>query len=259
MTSSGLTQVISNLLHNASKYMSPGGSINIRAERDGDRVQVRVRDAGVGIESTQLPHIFDLFVQGSRTLERSQGGMGLGLTLVKNLVELHGGSVTAHSGGLGQGSEFTISLPSHQGSSSSSSSSQTAVAEPIRPLRVLVIEDNVASAELLKKLLMKLWKHDVRVAYDGLAGLQQAIAFEPELVICDIGLPGMDGYEVCRRFREQLRMRDMLLVALTGYGTEDDRRMAKDAGFDEHLAKPASVQMLQRLSQHPKLLVRPDE
>lgn len=225
----------------------------------GDRVQIRVRDAGVGIESNQLPHIFELFVQGSRTLERSQGGMGLGLTLVKNLVELHGGSVTAHSGGLGQGSEFTISLPLRQGSLVSTSSGQAAVAEPIRPLRVLVIEDSVASAELLKKLLVKLWNHDVRVAHDGPAGLQQAIEFEPELAICDIGLPGMDGYEVCRRFREQPRMRDTLLVALTGYGTEEDRRRAKEAGFDEHLAKPASVQMLQRLSQHPKLLVRPHE
>jgi PAS domain S-box-containing protein len=246
-----LEQVFANLLNNAAKYTERGGFIAVVAECDGSQVVVRVRDTGFGIPMTMLPHIFDLFTQGERTLERAQGGLGIGLTLVKTLVEMHGGTVEAHSAGPGQGSEFVVRLP--------------VCAEPLsRPepkpaidagagrgagLHVLVVEDNKDAADSLA-ILLQFWGHEVRTAHDGLSGLKAARSYRPQVVLLDIGLPGLDGYEVARRLRQEFGGK-VRLVAMTGYGQDDDRRRAREAGFDAHFVKPADPVLLQRLLSGP--------
>jgi signal transduction histidine kinase/CheY-like chemotaxis protein len=237
-----LEQVFANLLNNAAKYTERGGTIWLSGERQGGEVLVRVRDTGFGISAELLPRIFDLFTQAERTLDRSQGGLGLGLTLVKNLVAMHGGVVEAHSEGPGKGSEFVVRLPvSHQPEGSGEGKrgrvSPLPVCKGPPHLRVVVVEDNRDAAESLA-MLLRLWGHEVRTCHDGLSGLKAARSYRPQVVLLDIGLPGLDGFEVARRLRAELG-KGVWLVALTGYGQEEDRCQAEAAGFDAHLVKPA--------------------
>jgi CheY-like chemotaxis protein len=243
-----LEQVLTNLLTNACKYTDPGGAITIRADQEDRQVVVRVRDNGNGIAPDMLEKVFDLFVQAERRLDRAQGGVGIGLTLVRQLVTLHGGTVTAHSDGLGHGSEFVVHLPALDADPASPSGTATAAAAATAraPRRVLIVDDNVDAADSLA-MLLRFSGHDVRVAYDGPTALLFAQAFAPQLVLLDIGMPQMDGYEVARRLRAEPAFEQTALVALTGWGQEDDRRRAQGAGFNFHLVKPVEPEMLQRL------------
>ena len=241
-----LSQVISNLLDNAAKYTEEGGNIWLTAERSGDQVVIRVKDDGMGIPSHILPHVFDLFNQADRSLDRSQGGLGIGLTLVRRLVELHGGSVEAHSAGPGKGSEFVIYLPVATGAESKSDMAEPTAAvgvTSVRRCRILVVDDNVDSAESMASLL-KLDGHDVRVAHDGLAAVESALAFRPQVVLLDIGLPVLDGYEVARRLRRLDETKDTFLIAVTGYGKTEDRVRALTSGFNYHITKPVDPEEL---------------
>lgn len=233
-----LAQVFANLLHNAGKYTDPCGSILISAGREGGEAFVQVRDSGAGIEPGMLESVFDLFTQAPMPLERAQGGLGIGLTLVRALVELHGGRVEAHSEGLGRGSTFTVWLPVIE---SAAVGAPAATAAPSaeasqRPLRVLVVDDNEDAANSMADIL-RLMGHHAEVAFSGLEAMHMAEDVEPDLVLLDIGLPEIDGFEVARRLRRGTR-RQARLVAVTGYGAEDDRRRSGEAGFDEHVVKP---------------------
>ncbi|MCA1595574.1 MAG: response regulator, partial [Chloroflexi bacterium] len=216
-----LQQVIGNLLNNAVKYTNPNGNIWITSERSGQEAVVRVRDSGTGILPDMLPRIFDTFVQADRTLDRSEGGLGIGLTLVKQLVELHGGSVEAHSAGAEQGSEFVIRLPLLLEGTSSSPLPPDPGSPSVGSQRVMIVDDNIDAAESLAELL-QLWGHEVSIAYEGGQALEIAAALRPHVVLLDIGLPGMDGYEVAGRMRREVSLNDTLLVALTGYGRDED-------------------------------------
>lgn len=233
-----LEQVVVNLLTNAAKYTEEGGQIALGAARDGDSVVLRVHDNGIGIAPELLPHIFDLFTQAERSLDRSEGGLGIGLCLVQRLVDLHSGSVQAHSV-VGQGSEFVVELPLMQARGTRTPLPARPTLEPDSAmLRALVVDDNVDAAISLADIL-RLTGHEVRVSHDGLDALQVAGDWCPDLVLLDIGLPGLTGLEVARRIRAQPRLRKMVLVALTGYGQETDRLEAMQAGFDHHMVKPA--------------------
>ena len=240
-----LVQVIGNLLSNATKYTPTSGSIWVTAERVGEEVVLRVRDTGLGLAPELLPRVFDLFVQGDAGLDRTRGGLGIGLTLVRALVELHGGRVAATSAGPGLGSEFVVHLPALPGAMPAESRLERASPSG-RRLRVLVVEDNHDAAESLTTLL-QLWGHDVRVAYDGPAALRLAEAETPDVILSDIGLPGMDGYELARQLRARPAFGRVVLVALSGYGRDEDRRMAAEAGFDHHLVKPPELDTLLQL------------
>jgi PAS domain S-box-containing protein len=242
-----LVQVVGNLLHNATKYTDEGGSIWLEAAREGGAAVVRVRDNGMGMSADLLPHVFDLFTQADRSLDRSQGGLGIGLTLVRQLVELHGGRVEARSDGPGRGSEFVVRLPlSAAGVAPAEESAAGRVATSARALKVLIVEDNLDSAEMLA-FVLELGGHDVRAAHNGAEALEAARAFAPQVVLCDIGLPGMNGYEVAARLRQRAESQRTVLIALTGYGQEEDRRRAKAAGFDYHLTKPVEPEALTAL------------
>jgi PAS domain S-box-containing protein len=234
-----LSQVLGNLLNNAAKYTERSGRIWLTAGREGGEVVVRVRDSGMGISPELLPHVFDLFVQAERTLARSQGGLGIGLTLVRRLVELHDGRVTASSAGPGLGSEFTVRLPALSESPrvGEGRPDGPGLAAPGSSRKVLVVDDNVDAAQSLAKLL-KRWGHEVHTTYDGLSALEASRTYRPEVVLLDIGMPGIDGYEVARRLRAQPEFRATALAAITGYGQEDDRRRSREAGFDHHFTKP---------------------
>jgi CheY-like chemotaxis protein len=237
-----LEQVVTNLLANAVKYTPAGGEITVSVRRDGDHAVLAVRDTGVGIRPELLPRVLDLFVQSDRSLERSGGGLGIGLSLVRQLVELHGGTVEAASAGPGRGSTFTVRLPVLAAPADADDAARPAVAGP--PRRVLVIEDNDDAREMLRNLL-RLFGHEVHEACDGAVGLEEARRLRPDAALIDIGLPGMDGYEVARRIRADLP--GARLVALTGYGQPEDRERALAAGFDVHLVKPVDPDQLQRL------------
>lgn len=239
-----LAQAVANLLNNAAKYTDPGGQIWLSAEvREGD-VCISVRDSGIGIDSGLLPHVFELFTQAERTIDRSQGGLGIGLTVVRSLVEMHGGTVSASSAGRGQGAEFVVRLPTLSRAERTALVGECgASADQLR--RVLIVDDNVAAARLLGLLLTKVGRHEVRLAHDGPAAIAVAGDFAPDIVLLDIGLPKVDGYEVARRLRGLPETSDSLLIALTGYGSEEDRCRALAAGFDEHLVKPPSMEALQ--------------
>jgi PAS domain S-box-containing protein len=242
-----LEQILNNLLNNAAKYTDRGGRIHLAVECEAGEVAFRVRDTGVGIAPDMLPHIFDPFVQAERRLDRSHGGLGIGLTLVKKLVELHGGSVVARSAGLGCGSEFIVRLPAiaAPGGPSEKSSHHAAASRPVSR-RVLVVDDNRDAADSLA-LLLRLAGQDARVAYDGPAALAQAKDSAPDVIFLDIGMPGMDGYEVARRLRQDPASKGLLLIALTGWGQDADRRRSLEAGFDHHLVKPVGAQALHDL------------
>ncbi|MES2658001.1 MAG: PAS domain-containing protein [Verrucomicrobiota bacterium] len=237
-----LEQVFGNLLTNACKYSGAGSEISLIAELPSeDEVVVRVMDNGIGIDPELLPRIFDLFVQSSRSLDRSHGGLGIGLTIVNRLVKLHGGTIEAASRGLGQGAEFIVRLPLDTSSVVPVSPAPCVGAE--RSLRLLIVDDNKDAAETMA-MLQKLRGHVTRTAHTGPDAVSMAVGFLPEVILLDIGLPGMDGFEVARKLRTMPEMRNTFLVALTGYGTDTDRELAKAAGFDEHLAKPADLNLL---------------
>ncbi|BAU47964.1 histidine kinase [Sulfurifustis variabilis] len=235
---SRLVQVVANLITNSVKYTPAGGSIHIAALPGEETVTVRVRDTGEGIKADLLPHIFDLFVQGGRTLARSKGGLGIGLTLVRTITELHGGRVSAASRGPGQGAEFTVTLPLLDAGRSEERAPQQDSADGTHARRrILIVEDNRDAADSLAFLLGDLG-HDVHTVYDGSEGLKAALETVPEVAILDIGLPGLNGYELARLLRQEPRLRNTLLIALSGYGQESDREQSRDAGFDHHLLKP---------------------
>jgi len=241
-----LTQVIANLLNNAAKYTDEGGEISLTVERDAKDVTIAVRDTGTGIAASMLPHVFELFTQSERASGRAQGGLGIGLTLVKNLVELHGGCVEAHSEGPGKGSEFVVRLPrlgDEQLVSITGPEQQPPATLAAR--RILVVDDNQDAAESLSMLLTMLGA-DVHVVHTGLDGLEAVAVYQPDVVLLDIGLPDIDGYEVARRIRQQ-HSADIRLIALTGWGQEEDRRRTRAAGFDHHLIKPADIRALEVL------------
>jgi signal transduction histidine kinase/ActR/RegA family two-component response regulator len=241
-----LEQVFVNLLSNAAKYTEAGGRIDLTTERQGDEVAVHVRDTGIGIAPEMLPRIWDLFAQADRTLARAAGGLGIGLTLARRLVELHGGRIEAHSEGCGKGAEFVVrlvALPAATGESLPSAAPQLPAA---RCARVLVVEDNPDTAETLA-MLLELLGHRVRSVYDGVAALDTARSSPPDVMLVDIGLPGMDGYELARRVRRDPDLDRVILVALTGYGREEDKQQAMAAGFDYHLAKPVNPDALHGL------------
>jgi PAS domain S-box-containing protein len=242
-----LEQIITNLLTNAAKYTDSGGQIGLSAERDGEEIAIKVRDTGMGIPSEQLPRLFDLFAQGDRSLARSEGGLGIGLTLVRSLVEMHGGSVTAMSAGPGMGSEFVVRLPAPLTLSAPREQPKAQVEPgPRRGSRVLVVDDNVELAQGLASLL-KMLNHEVWTAYDGPTGLEAARGHRPEVVLLDIGLPGLDGYQVAEQLRQEEFGKHVLLIAVTGYGQEEDRQQAFSAGFDHFLTKPVDYATLREI------------
>jgi signal transduction histidine kinase len=235
-----LVQCLSNILTNSAKYTDSGGEIRIEERAESGWAVVSITDNGVGIPPELLPQIFDLFVQSDRSLDRSLGGLGIGLSVVQRLVEMHGGFVSASSPGPGGGAKFEVRLPLVAAPEASVAAEP---AEPVRAMRILVVDDNADAADSLT-LLLRLDGHETESVYTPAAALERARTFEPEVILLDIGLPGMDGYEVARRIRSHgSRAR---LVALTGYGQSEDVRRAREAGFDEHLVKPADPQVLRQ-------------
>jgi signal transduction histidine kinase/CheY-like chemotaxis protein len=250
-----LAQVVANLLNNAAKYTDERGRIVLSAAREGGEAVVRVRDTGVGIPAEMLPRVFDLFAQADRTLDRAQGGLGIGLTLVRRLVEMHGGTVEAHTEGPGKGSEFVVRLPALAGPPRGRPSGGGEIVAAATSRRVLVVDDNADSAEGLA-VLLRLRGYEVRTAGDGESALAEAAAFRPGVVLLDLGLPGPDGYEVARRLRREPSAAGAVLVALTGYGQEEDRRHSREAGFDHHLVKPADLVEVEAVLAHPRAATR---
>jgi two-component system, chemotaxis family, CheB/CheR fusion protein len=239
-----LSQIVSNLLTNAAKYTDHADVIFLSVRREGDAATVRVRDSGVGIAAEFLPRIFDLFVQGDRTLARSQGGLGVGLTVVRRLVELHSGKVSASSAGPGKGSEFTVVLPVAKGASSHCERGTQGKPESAATARkVLIVDDNVDACDSVAMILTA-YGYDVRCLYDGLTVLPTAMQWRPDVIILDIGLPGMSGLEVSAQLRQQPQFQSTPLAALTGYGQDEDRRRSQQAGFDVHMTKPVDPQAL---------------
>jgi len=234
-----LAQVVSNLLNNSAKYTRNGGHIRLTVQRDGEVVTVSVADDGIGIPPAMLGKVFEMFAQVDRQLEKSTGGLGIGLSLVKGLVDMHGGTVDAHSRGEGQGSEFVVTLPAAMPvvASPDAAGGQADEAVPSGRRRILVVDDNEDAADSLTQLL-ELLGNEVRTAYDGESGVAEAASFRPDLVLMDLGMPKMNGYEAARRIREQPWGRDVTLVAVSGWGQEDDRRKTAEAGFDHHFVKP---------------------
>jgi CheY-like chemotaxis protein len=247
-------------LNNAAKYTEPGGRIDLTAELApspptplprGERgkgegeVVIRIRDSGIGIAAELLPRIFDWFTQADASLARTQGGLGIGLTLVRKLVELMGGQVSAHSAGPGQGSEFVVRFPALPTRPRETPLAPTEKSRPCgRPLRVLVVEDSPIVAEVLFTLL-KMWGHHVRAVEDGHGALVAARTYQPDVILLDIGLPGMNGYDVARQLRQEAGRKRPLIAAMTGYGRDEDRRRSQEAGFDCHLVKPVDPDVLE--------------
>ncbi len=243
-----LTQVLINLLNNAAKYTEPGGRIWLSAGLENNTVTLRLRDTGVGMSADLLPRVFDLFTQANRSLDRSQGGLGIGLTLVRQLVEMQGGSVEAFSEGLGRGSEFVVRFPAIVEGVATLATDRSKWSDSQRgagSLRMVVVDDNADGAESLAELL-GLLGHEVVVANDGPTGITIVSEYHPDVVLLDIGLPGMDGYEVARRIRADFG-RGPMLIAVSGYGRDEDRRLAQEAGFDQHFVKPLQLDTLQTL------------
>jgi two-component system, sensor histidine kinase len=240
-----MEQIVNNIVGNAVKYTPAGGSIRIRLACEGGDAVLRIEDTGYGIAPELLPRIFDLFVQGERTLDRAQGGLGIGLTLVRRLVALHGGTVSAFSEGPGRGSVFTVRLPRIAcPASTSPSRTQSDSARPFRS-RVLIIEDNRDAREMFR-MMLELSGHEVLEAEEGVSGLALLKTARPDVAVIDVGLPGLNGYEIARRFRQEAPDADeVMLVALTGYGTPEARERSRQAGFDHHLIKPVNAEALQ--------------
>jgi signal transduction histidine kinase/CheY-like chemotaxis protein len=246
-------QIVVNLLTNAAKYTKPGGRIAVTVERQEEEAVIQVRDSGMGIAPDMLPRVFDLFMQSARTLDRALGGLGVGLTVARRLVELHGGRIEAHSEGIGKGAEFVVRLPALPAAPEEAIPARDFFrvglsAEPARQgrARVMLVEDNRDTAESLA-MLLELLGHQVRVVTDGRAALDVAQANVPDVMLIDIGLPDIDGYEVARRMRQHPGLKSVVLIALTGYGRDEDRQRAFAAGFDYHIVKPVNPDALQGL------------
>jgi CheY-like chemotaxis protein len=239
--------VVANLLNNAAKYTDAGGEIRLSVDTDGEEVTISVRDTGLGIPADMLPRVFDLFTQVGRDAQRAQGGLGIGLTLVKRLVEMHGGSVSAHSEGAGRGSEFVVRLPlATRRSRRVQPAEKTKTSPVLDRRRVLVVDDNCDAANSFGTLLQLLGA-EVNVVYNGPDALKMLDEQQPTVVFLDLGMPGMDGYEVARRIRQASKSRPVTLIALTGWGQEADRSRSQAAGFDYHLIKPADIGVLETL------------
>jgi len=240
-----LEQVVVNLLNNASKYTDRAGHIWVGLEQRGKEAVLRVRDNGIGIAPELLPRIFDLFTQADKSLDRSQGGLGIGLSLVQSLVTMHGGRVEALST-VGQGSEFIVRLPVMSSPGDPTPAPAADVERATHSLKVLVVDDNVDAAKGIARLLQA-YGHETRVAHEGAAAMQAALEFVPDVVLLDIGLPVINGFQVAKWIRQELTLQNVVLVALTGYGQESDRQRTQDAGFDHHLVKPADFKAVQRI------------
>jgi signal transduction histidine kinase/ActR/RegA family two-component response regulator len=251
-----LSQALANLLHNATKFTPSGGRIGVRVHHVGDgRIEISVRDSGQGIGPEVLPHIFEVFTQGDRSLDRAGGGLGVGLAVVKGLVEMHGGEVRAASEGVGKGAEITLLLPLEEGAPAAgpvearpAAGIAAEVAAGGGTRRILVVEDNPDAAATMRDFL-ELSGHEVELASSGAAGVRAAHQFHPEIVLCDLGLPGMDGYQVAAALRGDQDTASARLIAVTGYGRDEDRRRSREAGFDVHLTKPVDPAQLRRLLQ----------
>ncbi|HZH15228.1 MAG TPA: ATP-binding protein [Archangium sp.] len=244
-----LEQVFVNLLNNAAKFTPPGGDISVSVLEEADRVVVSIRDTGMGIPVDLLPHVFEPFRQGEQSLSRQFGGLGIGLTLVRDLVSLHGGAVEARSEGPGQGSEFRVSLPvssTVKCPEDTKRADAPLLSQAVRSRRVLVVDDNVDAAETLMEFL-QFRGHTVHLAHEGTGAIQQALHQKPESIVLDLGLPGMDGFQVAQRLRNEPDMAGVTLVALTGYGQELDRTRAQDAGIQHFLLKPVDLEALMRI------------
>ena len=240
-----LAQVFSNLLNNAAKYTETPSEIRLTVRRQGKEAVISIRDYGIGIAREMLPRVFEMFAQIDSSRPGSMSGLGIGLTLVQNLVQMHQGTITASSEGLGKGSEFIVHLPLAEGPATAAEEPVAETAAPVS-MRVLVVDDNQDAADSLG-MVLKFLGTDVRVCHDGPSALEMLGTFRPDLVLLDLGMPGMDGYEVARRIRQNPEYRDLTLIALTGWGQEDDRRRSRSAGFDHHLIKPAGVDALRAL------------
>jgi CheY-like chemotaxis protein/anti-sigma regulatory factor (Ser/Thr protein kinase) len=243
-----MAQVFSNLLNNAAKYTEPRGRIELTVKREGPQVAVSVRDNGIGIPKTKLAVIFDMFAQVDRSLERAHGGLGIGLTIVKSLVEMHGGTVEARSEGHGRGSEFIVRQPIAAAPVEKKAPGE-GDQEPFPTIprrRILVVDDNRDTASSLA-MLLRILGHDTQVAHEGQEALDVAATYRPEIVLLDIGMPKMSGYDVCRRLREQPTGSDMIIVAVTGWGQEADRQKSVEATFDGHMVKPVEPRELLKL------------
>ena len=244
-----LAQVVSNLLNNAAKYTERGGRIWLTATRKGNDAVIKVRDTGIGISAEVMPQIFQMFAQADRAINGSAGGLGIGLTLVKRLIEMHGGTITAQSEGRGKGSEFIMRVPTTSACVSQPEiPTEEATTETSKPIRILVVDDNQDSADSLG-LLLQLLGNEVRIAHDGLAGVNLANEFQPRVVLLDIGLPTLNGFEAAERIRQQPWGKEAVMIAVTGWGETVDRQRSKKAGFDYHLVKPVDPDVLTRLLQ----------
>jgi PAS domain S-box-containing protein len=241
-----IAQVLSNLLHNAAKYTEQGGHIRLTAERQGEEAVISVQDSGIGISAEHLPQIFEIFSQVVPALDRSTGGLGIGLALVKRLIQLHGGSIAVHSDGSGRGSQFVVRLPVAVQISEESQQNESEVQSCKTKYRILVVDDLRDSADSMRTML-QLAGHEVQTAYDGEQALAVAAAFSPEIVLLDLGIPKLNGYETARRMRMEPWCKNVVLIAMTGWGQEEDRRRTKEAGFDYHLVKPVDFGALERL------------
>jgi CheY-like chemotaxis protein/anti-sigma regulatory factor (Ser/Thr protein kinase) len=242
-----LAQVFSNILNNAAKYTDRGGHIWLGAWRDGRQVTVSVRDNGIGIPAAKLPHVFEMFSQAHRDSARGQAGLGIGLTMARSLVEMHGGSVEARSEGSGKGTEFLVRLPLLQEARALPSClDSSGEVPPLGGRRILVVDDNRDAAESLA-MLLHCTGAEVRTVSDGPSALDMVPAFAPDAVLLDLGMPGMDGFEVARRLRQDPRHASLEIIALTGWGQEEDRRRTRSGGFDHHLTKPVDLDQLLEL------------
>lgn len=244
-----LVQMIGNLLHNSNKFTAPGGKIFVQVRFDAEvgTAAISISDTGIGIDPQMLPYVFDVFQQAEQGLDRTRGGLGLGLSLVRGLAELHNGVVTAASDGLGKGATFTIRLPAEAAADTAVAPAEAA--EKASRRRILIIEDNLDAAETTRMLLEQ-EGHDVRMAHTGAEGIAAARQFLPQVILCDIGLPGVDGYQVARTMRRDVAFGTPFIVALTGYGRDQDRKQAQEAGFDMHLTKPIDMGSLRRALAH---------
>jgi CheY-like chemotaxis protein/two-component sensor histidine kinase len=241
-----LAQIVGNLLNNACKFTDKGGHIQLSVDPEGGHVVIRVRDNGIGISVEHLPVIFEMFAQADTSLERSRDGLGIGLTLVKTLVEMHGGTVHVRSDGPGCGSEFEIRLPTLPEIARPVSSPAVSHPAPVESRRILIVDDNEDGAESLA-MLLQFSGHETHKAHDGPTAIEAARRLRPDAVLLDIGLPGLSGYEVCSRIRSEPWGKDLVLVALTGWGQEEDRHRSREAGFDAHLVKPVDHDALLNL------------